>query len=75
MKEIQSDFVATTYCDAKNRSENYQNAKIEVHRAFQRAGLGIWITKPHEQDEFDLSFDASNEAEKNQREIPSVDAQ
>ncbi|CAF0879386.1 unnamed protein product [Didymodactylos carnosus] len=48
------DVVPNIYCDAKNLCTDYQLAKAEVGKAFRKNGLGMWIMKPCEQDEFDL---------------------
>ncbi|UJR36349.1 hypothetical protein I4U23_029076 [Adineta vaga] len=56
MKQIKPDSSPPTiYCDAKQLAVIYQTAKKEISKAFQKAGFGLWIMKPHEQDEFDLS--------------------
>lgn len=42
------------YSTIKQRSINYQKAKISVLEAFKQASLGHWIQKPFEQDFFDF---------------------
>ncbi|XP_023213745.1 double-stranded RNA-specific editase 1-like [Centruroides sculpturatus] len=43
------------YSEAKNSAPHYQAAKTELRKAFMKAGLGTWVQKPEEQDDFDLS--------------------
>ena len=40
------------YCEAKRGSRTYQAVKQQLFRAFQKAGLGTWVRKPPEQDQF-----------------------
>ncbi|CAF1257600.1 unnamed protein product [Adineta steineri] len=71
MKQIQPDISPPTiYCDAKQLATDYQTAKIEINKAFQKGGFGLWIIKPHEQDEFELS---SSDVLLPDQSIPSVD--
>ncbi|XP_019632107.1 PREDICTED: LOW QUALITY PROTEIN: double-stranded RNA-specific editase 1-like [Branchiostoma belcheri] len=42
------------YSEAKLLNGDYQAAKQEMVKAFQRAGLGLWVNKPIEQDQFEL---------------------
>lgn len=42
------------YSEAKGSVMNYQLAKEELYNTFQRAGLGIWVKKPLEQDMFPM---------------------
>ena len=42
------------YSTIKQNSVNYQAAKVCVLEAFKKATLGYWITKPFEQDFFDI---------------------
>lgn len=42
------------YSDAKHAAELYQKAKKSVAEAFSTAGLGVWVSKPIEADEFEL---------------------
>lgn len=42
------------YSEGKASVMDYQVAKQHVHKAFEKAGLGTWIKKPLEQDQFDL---------------------
>jgi double stranded RNA-specific editase B len=42
------------YSEAKGSVMNYQLAKEELYNTFQRAGLGIWVKKPLEQDMFSM---------------------
>ncbi|XP_031214713.1 double-stranded RNA-specific editase B2 isoform X2 [Mastomys coucha] len=43
------------YCEAKCGAHTYQSVKQQLFRAFQKAGLGTWVRKPPEQDQFLLS--------------------
>ncbi|XP_076068665.1 adenosine deaminase acting on RNA isoform X1 [Oratosquilla oratoria] len=43
-----------SYGDAKQHSVDYQTSKKSLVRAFARAGLGQWVHKPLEQDNFYL---------------------
>ncbi|XP_029092049.1 double-stranded RNA-specific editase B2 [Monodon monoceros] len=40
------------YCEAKLGARTYQVVKQQLFRAFQKAGLGTWVRKPPEQDQF-----------------------
>ncbi|XP_058912447.1 double-stranded RNA-specific editase B2 isoform X2 [Kogia breviceps] len=40
------------YCEAKLGARTYQAVKQQLFRAFQKAGLGTWVRKPPEQDQF-----------------------
>lgn len=42
------------YSEAKLCVSNYQLAKQQMYKAFQNAGLGTWVKKPVEQDQFEL---------------------
>lgn len=42
------------YSEAKGSVMDYQLAKEELYNTFQRAGLGVWVKKPLEQDMFPL---------------------
>lgn len=42
------------YSEAKNSVVHYQTVKEELRKAFKKAGLGPWVQKPVEQDDFDL---------------------
>ncbi|XP_064419489.1 double-stranded RNA-specific editase 1 [Latimeria chalumnae] len=42
------------YHEAKQAASEYQAAKECVFTAFQKAGLGAWVKKPIEQDQFSL---------------------
>lgn len=44
------------YAETKSTVVEYQIAKEMVFKAFQDAGLGTWVKKPPEQDDFDISF-------------------
>ncbi|CAI9725040.1 double-stranded RNA-specific editase 1 isoform X2 [Octopus vulgaris] len=48
----------THYSDAKAAVMEYQLAKQCVFQAFQKAGLGNWVQKPIEQDQFEMSTEA-----------------
>ena len=44
MKKLQRDSTAPgIYCDAKHLAIDYQLAKTEVNKAFQKGGFGLWI--------------------------------
>ncbi|XP_077870406.1 double-stranded RNA-specific editase 1-like isoform X2 [Saccoglossus kowalevskii] len=40
------------YSEAKAMAVDYQEAKIQMVKTFQKAGLGTWVKKPIEQDQF-----------------------
>lgn len=44
-----------SYHDTKQAAKEYHSAKETLFRAFHKAGLGTWIKKPIEQDQFVLS--------------------
>lgn len=44
------------YSQAKNFAVHYQMAKQELKKAFKMSGLGVWVQKPEEQDDFSLGF-------------------
>ncbi|XP_013908038.1 PREDICTED: double-stranded RNA-specific editase B2 isoform X2 [Thamnophis sirtalis] len=44
--------VPSVYSEAKLVAHVYQSAKQQLFRAFQKAGLGTWVKKPPEQDQF-----------------------
>ncbi|CAN8014770.1 unnamed protein product, partial [Ixodes persulcatus] len=44
------------YADAKKSAGLYQEAKAKVSEAFSASGLGTWVSKPIEADEFELVF-------------------
>lgn len=50
------DRLPRLYAEAKNAVRYYQMAKQELRKAFRDAGLGTWVQKPVEQDEFELVF-------------------
>ncbi|KAJ8388125.1 hypothetical protein AAFF_G00146160 [Aldrovandia affinis] len=43
------------YCEAKLAARTYQTVKQQLFRSLQEAGLGTWVKKPPEQDQFLLS--------------------
>ena len=43
------------YMDVKRMADDYQAAKITLYTAFREAGLGCWMERPMEQDNFQLS--------------------
>uniref|UniRef100_A0ACB8FVS0 Double-stranded RNA-specific editase B2 n=1 Tax=Sphaerodactylus townsendi TaxID=933632 RepID=A0ACB8FVS0_9SAUR len=45
----------STYSEAKLVSRTYQSTKHQLYKAFQKAGLGTWVKKPPEQDQFLLT--------------------
>ncbi|XP_013792117.1 double-stranded RNA-specific editase 1-like [Limulus polyphemus] len=44
------------YSDTKAIVKDYQTVKNQMCKAFQDAGLGTWIKKPVEQDQFEVVF-------------------
>ncbi|XP_035162655.2 double-stranded RNA-specific editase B2 [Callithrix jacchus] len=44
------------YCEAKLGAHTYQEVKQQLFLAFQKAGLGIWVQKPPEQQQFLLTL-------------------
>ncbi|XP_066241330.1 double-stranded RNA-specific editase B2 isoform X1 [Saccopteryx leptura] len=44
------------YCEAKLGARTYQSVKQQLFKAFQKAGLGSWVRKPPEQDQFLLTL-------------------
>eukprot|EP00079_Xenopus_tropicalis_P035754 XP_017949525.1 PREDICTED: double-stranded RNA-specific editase B2 [Xenopus tropicalis] len=44
------------YCDAKLAHPTYQSVKQQMFKAIQRSGLGTWVKKPPEQDQFLLTL-------------------
>ncbi|XP_072338125.1 double-stranded RNA-specific editase 1-like isoform X3 [Scyliorhinus torazame] len=45
----------SSYYEAKQAATEYQAAKESLIKEFQRSGLGMWVKKPIEQDQFALS--------------------
>lgn len=45
----------TTYHESKLAAREYQAAKARLFTAFIKAGLGAWVEKPTEQDQFSLA--------------------
>ncbi|XP_076858570.1 double-stranded RNA-specific editase 1 isoform X1 [Brachyhypopomus gauderio] len=45
----------SSYHEAKQAAVEYHSAKQTLIKAFQKAGLGAWVKKPIEQDQFSLS--------------------
>ena len=45
MKQLQRDTAPVVYCDAKHLATDYQLAKTEVNKAFQKGGFGLWIVR------------------------------
>ncbi|XP_062861494.1 double-stranded RNA-specific editase 1 isoform X1 [Trichomycterus rosablanca] len=45
----------SSYHEAKQAAVEYHDAKQALIKAFQKAGLGAWVKKPIEQDQFSLS--------------------
>lgn len=43
------------YHESKLAAREYQAAKACLFRAFLKAGLGAWVEKPTEQDQFALT--------------------
>ena len=50
------DMDVTEYSEAKRSAESFQKTKSELFTAFVKAGLGNWVKKPMEQDEFRLEL-------------------
>lgn len=50
----------STYAEAKALAGDYQKAKGVLYEAFDKAGLGCWVGKPLEQDQFFVSSKGSN---------------
>ncbi|XP_045321999.1 double-stranded RNA-specific editase B2 isoform X1 [Leopardus geoffroyi] len=46
----------SVYCEAKRGACTYQSVKQQLFKAFQKAGLGTWVRKPPEQDQFRLTL-------------------
>ncbi|XP_077021567.1 double-stranded RNA-specific editase B2 isoform X2 [Tamandua tetradactyla] len=44
------------YCEAKLGAYTHQSVKQQLFKAFQKAGLGTWVRKPPEQDQFLLTL-------------------
>ncbi|KAG7281437.1 hypothetical protein CRUP_029886 [Coryphaenoides rupestris] len=51
---IRTSIKPTTYHDSKQAAVEYHVAKQALIRAFHKAGLGAWVKKPIEQDQFAL---------------------
>uniref|UniRef100_A0A8D0GB22 A to I editase domain-containing protein n=1 Tax=Sphenodon punctatus TaxID=8508 RepID=A0A8D0GB22_SPHPU len=47
--------VPSVYSEAKLVAHPYQSVKQQLFKAFQKAGLGTWVKKPPEQDQFPLT--------------------
>jgi len=47
------------YSEAKAMNSTYQIAKSELMKSFEKSGLGNWVNKPMEMDQFGLSTTAS----------------
>ncbi|CAM4600658.1 unnamed protein product [Leuciscus chuanchicus] len=45
----------SSYHEAKQAAEEYHTAKQTLIKAFHKAGLGAWVKKPIEQDQFSLN--------------------
>lgn len=45
----------SSYHEAKQVASEYHSAKQALIKAFHKAGLGAWVKKPIEQDQFTLS--------------------
>ncbi|KAF1547146.1 Double-stranded RNA-specific editase B2, partial [Eudyptula albosignata] len=45
----------SVYSEAKLVAQTYQSVKQQLFKAFQKAGLGTWVKKPPEQDQFLLT--------------------
>ncbi|KAJ8272479.1 hypothetical protein GJAV_G00089570 [Gymnothorax javanicus] len=58
--QLGSKFLSPTgtplmYCEAKQAATTYQSAKRRLVKSLQEAGLGTWIRKPAEQEQFLLN--------------------
>lgn len=49
----------SSYHEAKQAAVEYHSSKQSLFRAFHKAGLGAWVKKPIEQDQFALTTWAS----------------
>lgn len=45
----------SSYHEAKQAATEYHSAKQALIKTFHKAGLGAWVKKPIEQDQFTLS--------------------
>lgn len=45
----------SSYHDAKQAAVEYHNAKQTLIKVFHKSGLGAWVKKPIEQDQFSLN--------------------
>lgn len=45
----------SSYHEAKQAAVEYHSAKQTLFKAFQKAGLGAWVKKPIEQDQFSVT--------------------
>ncbi|XP_028254341.1 double-stranded RNA-specific editase 1-like isoform X2 [Parambassis ranga] len=52
---IQTARPPSSYHEAKQAAVEYHHSKQMVFRAFHKAGLGAWVKKPIEQDQFSLT--------------------
>ncbi|KAM8966625.1 double-stranded RNA-specific editase B2 isoform 2-T2 [Pelodytes ibericus] len=48
--------IPSMYCEAKLTDSLYQTVKQQLFLAIQKAGLGTWVKKPPEQDQFLLTL-------------------
>uniref|UniRef100_A0A3P8V7U3 Adenosine deaminase RNA specific B1a n=1 Tax=Cynoglossus semilaevis TaxID=244447 RepID=A0A3P8V7U3_CYNSE len=46
----------SSYYEAKKTAVDYHSAKKILFKAFHKAGLGVWVKKPKEQDQFSLYY-------------------
>ncbi|KTG01650.1 hypothetical protein cypCar_00026145 [Cyprinus carpio] len=44
------------YCEAKQAAGTYQTVKLQWLKGLQEAGLGTWVRKPPEQENFTLTL-------------------
>ncbi|KAK9885078.1 hypothetical protein WA026_009304 [Henosepilachna vigintioctopunctata] len=55
-------YLSPLYIEAKEANPNYQIAKKALYDAFLKAGLGTWVSKPVEQEMFEITEpEASNQ--------------
>lgn len=45
----------SSYHEAKQAAVEYHSAKQTLFKAFQKSGLGAWVKKPIEQDQFSVT--------------------
>ncbi|KAL3278820.1 hypothetical protein HHI36_016340 [Cryptolaemus montrouzieri] len=63
INDFNSKSVSPVYCEAKSANPIYQIAKKTLYDAFVKAGLGNWVSKPIEQDMFQIVTDEESNLE------------